>query len=75
MSICPQPDCGNKVHPDYDTCYRHAKLGVGVTFRGGAIVGRRGWNTTQREFLKEHTGAESGKELARTRPDVERAPS
>jgi hypothetical protein len=30
--------------------------GIGFTFRGGAIVGRQGWNTTEREFLAEHVG-------------------
>ena len=75
MSICPEPDCGNKVHPNYDTCYRHAKLGVGVTFRGGAIMGKGGFHTTTRDFHEQHFGVENGKELARNRPDIGRAPS
>lgn len=37
-------------------------------------MGREGWNMTQAEYLREHVGAESGKEIARTRPDIEKAP-
>ena len=72
--ICKVEGCENDAHPDKDgECYRHAVAGVGIAFRG-PIVGRRGWNQhTTRTFHEEHLGVSGGKELARTRPDIERA--
>ena len=59
--------------PGTDICFRCRIRGVGFTFRGGALVGHAGWHRTEREHLNEHFGVDSGKELARTRPDIGRA--
>lgn len=65
-------DCGNKpAEEGRTTCFRCRIAGVGFSFRGGAIIGRKGWNTTKTEWLSEHVGADSEKQLAK-RTDVER---
>ncbi len=69
---CQQPGCTNPAEDGRDECFRHRVLGVGFSFRGGAVLGRRGWNTTKNEWLSEHVGADSEKQLAK-RTDVERA--
>lgn len=69
---CEHEGCPNRAEDGKRECFRHRVLGVGFAFRGGAIVGRKGWNTTKTEFLREHVGAESEKQLAK-RTDVERA--
>lgn len=53
-------------------CFRCRVKGVGFRLQGGGVTGNKAWNTTRREFLEEHTGTSSEKELARTRPDVEK---
>jgi len=53
-------------------CFRCHVKGVGFGFRGGAVLGRGGWNTTRSEWLKENLNADSEKQLAK-RQDVERA--
>lgn len=68
---CKEPGCSKPVDRD-GYCFRCRIKDVGVTFRGGAIVGRKGWNTTTRDYHEEHFGVSSGKELAKTRPDVGR---
>ena len=69
--ICKHEGCANTVEYGKDECYRHRISGVGFSFRGGAVLGRRGWNTTKNEWLSEHVGADSEKQLAK-RTDVER---
>ena len=72
--VCIEAGCERQAQPGRDICFK-CKLRTGppgVTFRGGAIVGRGGWHTTTRDFHEQNFGVESGKELARTRPDVER---
>jgi hypothetical protein len=65
-------DCGEKpAQEGRTTCFRCRVSGVGFSFRGGAVVGRNGWNMTKREFLTEHTGSETEKQLAK-RSDVEK---
>lgn len=65
--------CGKKAEPGRDECFRCRVSSVGFTFNGGAFQGRAGFNhMTKNEFLQEHLGVDSEKELARTRPDVER---
>lgn len=72
--ICKVDGCLNDAHPDKDgECYKHSVAGVAVTYNG-PIRGRTGWNQhTIRSFHEEHLGVSGGKELARTRPEVERA--
>lgn len=54
-----------------DLCFRCHVKGISLTLRGGAIVGRKGWNMTKGEWLREHMNADSEKELAK-RKDIER---
>lgn len=64
-------DCGEKpTQEGRSTCFRCRVSGVGFSFRGGAIVGRKGWNTTKTEWLSEHVGG-TEKELAKN-PNVEK---
>jgi hypothetical protein len=73
--ICKIDGCENNAHPNYQgECYKHAKMGIGFRLQGGGVIGSNAWNTTRREFLTEHIGVSSEKELARTRPNIERAP-
>jgi len=66
-------DCGTKpAQEGYTTCFRCRVVGVGFSFRGGAVIGRGGWNTTKSEWLAEHVGSGSEKELAKN-PNIERA--
>ena len=69
--ICPEDGCLNDVHPDYDTCYKHAKMGIGITFRA-AQYGRSAWHTSIRDHHEQHLGVSDGKELAKTRPEIDR---
>ena len=65
-------DCGDKpAEEGRTTCFRCRVNGVGFAFRGGGVIGRGAWNTTRREWLSEHTGAESEKQLAKN-PNIER---
>ena len=64
--------CGKQAEPDSDTCFLCRVSSVGYSWRGGAIVGRSGFHKTHREHLQEHYGVDSGKELAKTRPDIGR---
>ena len=65
-------ECGEKpAQEGRTTCFRCRVSGVGFAFRGGAIVGRKGWNVTKGDFLREHIGSDSEKQLAK-RTDVER---
>jgi hypothetical protein len=66
---CSEPDCTKPVDRD-GVCFLHRVKGVGFAFRGGALVGRSGWNTTKTEFLREHVGG-TEKELAKN-PNVEK---
>ena len=64
-------DCGEKpAQEGRTTCFRCRVSGVGFSFRGGAIVGRKGWNTTKSEWLQEHVGG-TERELAKN-PNVEK---
>ena len=66
-------DCGEKpAEEGRSTCFHCRISGVGFSFRGGAVVGRKGWNTTKSEWLSEHVGSGSEKELAKN-PNIERA--
>ena len=69
-------ECGlREAQEGRDICFACKIKGVGFTWRGGALLGRRGWNKTHRDHLEEHFGVSSGAELAKTRSDVDRAPS
>jgi len=64
--------CGKTVEPGRLECFRCRVSSVGFTWRGGALEGRRGFNhMTRGEFLKEHLGVDSEKELARN-PNISR---
>lgn len=64
--------CGKFAEPGRDTCFRCRVASVGFSWKGGALYGKDGFHTTQREFLKEHTGNEFQKELAK-RTDIAKA--
>ena len=66
-------DCGVKpAQEGRTTCFHCRVSGVGFAFRGGAIPGRNGWNTSKNQWLAEHMGASSEKELLK-RKDIDRA--
>lgn len=71
MNECIHDGCTNRAHTDGE-CYRHRIMSVGVTLRGGAIVGRNGWNTSKRDWLESNMGVSSEKQLS-GRKDIERA--
>lgn len=56
--------CGKPAEPGKDECFRCRVSTVGVTFRGGVLVGRSGWNRDKTEYMNEHFGTTSEKELA-----------
>lgn len=65
--------CGKRLtEAGRETCFHCRVSSIGFRFRGGAIHGRDAFHYTQREFLKEHTGMEFGKELAK-RTDIAKA--
>ena len=71
--ICKHEGCTNRAEPGKDECFRHRVLSVGFAWKGGAVVGRDGWNMTKGDFLRNHLGTDSEKELAKTRPDIGKA--
>jgi hypothetical protein len=65
-------DCGVKpAEEGRTTCFRCRVATVGYGWRGGAVVGRNGWNITKSEWLSQNIGSESEKQLAK-RTDIER---
>jgi hypothetical protein len=70
--ICKHEGCEKTVEYGKTECFRHRISGVGFSFRGGAVIGRGGWNMTKNDWLREHMGADSEKQLVK-RKDVERA--
>lgn len=74
--ICRTVGCEKQAHPDKDGfCFRCSVAGIGFVWNG-PVRGRDGWNQyTVGSYHKEHFGVESPTELARKRPDVERASS
>lgn len=65
--------CGKPVEIGRTECFRCRVSSIGFTFNGGALQGRAGFKAkTKNEWLKEHLGVDSEKQLARERPDVER---
>lgn len=71
--ICKHDDCEKPAEADRDECFRHRVLSVGFSWKGGAVVGKNGWNMTKGDFLREHMGTDSEKELVKTRPDLGKA--
>lgn len=69
---CSVDGCHKPVDRD-GVCFRHRVASVGITLRGGAIVGNRGWNITKGDYMREHYGVTHDKELLRERKDIERA--
>jgi hypothetical protein len=67
---CAHDGCDKPIDRD-GVCFLHRVKGVGFSFRGGAVIGRNGWNMTKSEFLRENLGAESEKQLAK-RADIEK---
>ena len=66
-------DCGEKpAQEGRSVCFHCRVSSIGYNWRGGAVVGRKGWNTSKSQWLSEHMGTGSEKELAK-RKDVERA--
>lgn len=55
-----------------DVCFRCKIKGVSLKLQGGAINGPDGWNTSKQEFLQNHFGVSSDKELAKTHPHIGR---
>ncbi len=73
MAECVEPGCTNLAEPDRGPeCFRHRVLGVGVTYKSGAGYGRASWGTSLKDHMQQSFGVDSGKELARTNPNIER---
>lgn len=64
-------NCSTEHQRDGDLCFRCHVKGISFSLRGGAILGNKGWNTTKGEWLREHVGADSEKQLAK-RSDIEK---
>lgn len=71
--ICQHDGCGNVAEVGKTECFRHRVASVGFSWRGGAVVGRDGWNMTKGDFLREHVGVDTEKEIVKTRPDLGKA--
>ena len=56
MSECVHQDCTNTPEKNSDECFRHRVLSVGVTWRGGARLGKSSWNVTKNDFMLENLG-------------------
>ena len=64
--------CGKRVtEPGREECFHCRVSTIGFAFRGGAVVGRDGFHMTKQDFLREHTGSETEKQLAK-RQDIEK---
>lgn len=73
--LCHHEGCRNRAEdPDAGRheCFKHRVSGVAFQLRGGAVLGKSGFHTTKSEWLKEHLGTSSEKELAK-RGNIERA--
>ncbi len=57
MSECEHETCTNAIEEGKSECYRHRLLSVGVTWKGGARLGRSSWNVTKNDFMLEHLGS------------------
>lgn len=66
---CAHDGCDKPIDRD-GVCFLHRVKGVGFSFRGGAVIGRNGWNTTRSEWLQENVGG-TERELAKN-PNVEK---
>lgn len=58
-------DCGKPAEADSDLCFRCRVATVGFGFKGGALVGRGGWNRSRAEWMNEHLGTTDERELAK----------
>lgn len=68
---CSHLLCPNAAEEGTDECYRHRLLSVGFNWRGGALIGKRGFHTTRNEYMTEHMGTTDDRELGRR--GIERA--
>lgn len=66
-------DCGKPAEEGKDTCFRCRVSGVGFSFQGGGLIGSASFHQSRRDYLQEHVGVSSEKQLARERPHIERA--
>lgn len=63
--VCTHAGCAVPAEEGREECFRHRVASVGVTFKGGANPGRKGWNRTAREWKEEHLGTADEKALAK----------
>lgn len=70
MKLC---ECGKEIAADQGECYRCRVASVGWALKGGALVGSDAWNMTKTDYLREHMGVDSEKQLLKTRPDIAKA--
>jgi hypothetical protein len=71
MSECVHEDCTNTVEYGKDECYRHRLLSVGVTWRGGARLGKSSWNVSRGDWMRENLGTTDDRVVGRQ--GIERA--
>jgi hypothetical protein len=68
---CTVDGCEKAADSPHDECYRHRIMSVGITLRGGAIVGNNGFHRTKSEWLQENMGVSYEKELV-GRKDIDK---
>lgn len=71
MSECSHHGCTNQAEDNTDECFRHRVLSVGVTWRGGARLGKSSWNVSKNDFMAENFGTTNDRDLGKR--GVERA--
>lgn len=65
-------DCGGVVADGREHCFKCRIRSVGFRLQGGAKTGSSSFHTTKGDWLREHMGTDSEKQLAK-RTDIERA--
>lgn len=68
MRVC---DCGREHDRDANECFKCHVSGIRFAFRGSAMPGRKGWNTTADEWRLKNFGTSDERELAKR--GIERA--
>ena len=70
--ICTGPGCNRPADEGRTVCFKHHIAGIGFTFTGGGHQGQGAFHQTQREYLSEHMGVSSEKELLKEKPNLEK---
>jgi hypothetical protein len=71
MADCRHLHCDNPAERSKDECYRHRLLSVGITWRGGARLGKSSWNVSRNDFMLENLGSTDDRDAGKR--GIERA--